>query len=177
MIQTTHWGTQSTHDLRSGALFILVLLTAMFKCVTSNDNPKQIACAYTLIKVTSLWFLGQRVNIQRLRRTRFRLPTIPMENQKGEERIFFTCCETNFVAVHHVRTTPRLIHASFPPHRFFYNVESCGSLRPETIVMSALAVLKKKLSDLQTQLSHEIQSDVLTINWQHLTERPILVFS
>ncbi|KAG7473221.1 hypothetical protein MATL_G00093260 [Megalops atlanticus] len=36
--------------------------------------------------------------------------------------------------------------------------------RPETIVMSALGVLKKKLSDLQTQLSHEIQSDVLTIN-------------
>ncbi|XP_019720843.1 DNA-directed RNA polymerase II subunit RPB3 [Hippocampus comes] len=50
------------------------------------------------------------------------------------------------------------------PERFYYNVESCGSLRPETIVMSALAVLKKKLSDLQTQLNHEIQSDVLTIN-------------
>uniref|UniRef100_A0A8C6MCJ4 DNA-directed RNA polymerase II subunit RPB3 n=1 Tax=Nothobranchius furzeri TaxID=105023 RepID=A0A8C6MCJ4_NOTFU len=50
------------------------------------------------------------------------------------------------------------------PERFYFNVESCGSLRPETIVMSALAVLKKKLSDLQTQLSHEIQSDVLTIN-------------
>uniref|UniRef100_A0A8C7PQL3 DNA-directed RNA polymerase II subunit RPB3 n=1 Tax=Oncorhynchus mykiss TaxID=8022 RepID=A0A8C7PQL3_ONCMY len=50
------------------------------------------------------------------------------------------------------------------PERFYYNVETCGSLRPETIVMSALAVLKKKLSDLQTQLSHEIQSDVLTIN-------------
>uniref|UniRef100_A0A3Q4M9T1 DNA-directed RNA polymerase II subunit RPB3 n=1 Tax=Neolamprologus brichardi TaxID=32507 RepID=A0A3Q4M9T1_NEOBR len=47
---------------------------------------------------------------------------------------------------------------------FYYNVESCGSLRPETIVMSALAVLKKKLSDLQTQLSHEIQNDVLIIN-------------
>uniref|UniRef100_A0A669EJS3 DNA-directed RNA polymerase II subunit RPB3 n=2 Tax=Oreochromis TaxID=8139 RepID=A0A669EJS3_ORENI len=50
------------------------------------------------------------------------------------------------------------------PERFYYNVESCGSLRPETIVMSALAVLKKKLSDLQTQLSHEIQNDVLIIN-------------
>ncbi|XP_057185239.1 DNA-directed RNA polymerase II subunit RPB3 isoform X2 [Triplophysa rosa] len=50
------------------------------------------------------------------------------------------------------------------PERFYYNVESCGSLRPETVVMSAFAVLKKKLSDLQTQLSHEIQSDVLTIN-------------
>lgn len=57
-----------------------------------------------------------------------------------------------------------LTHKQFFYHRFFYNVESCGSLRPENIVMSALAVLKKKLSDLQTQLSHEIQSDVLTIN-------------
>ncbi|KAM9301965.1 DNA-directed RNA polymerase II subunit RPB3 [Gastrophryne carolinensis] len=50
------------------------------------------------------------------------------------------------------------------PERFYYNVESCGSLRPETIVMSALSGLKRKLSDLQTQLSHEIQNDVLTIN-------------
>lgn len=50
------------------------------------------------------------------------------------------------------------------PERFYYNVESCGSLRPETIVLSALSGLKKKLSDLQTQLSHEIQRDVLTIN-------------
>lgn len=66
-------------------------------------------------------------------------------------------------------THPRL---TIPPSRFYYNVESCGSLRPETIVMSALAVLKKKLSDLQTQLSHEIQSDVLTINWGHLAVRP-----
>merc|ERR1711894_96002 len=49
------------------------------------------------------------------------------------------------------------------PNKFFYNVESCGSLKPETIVLSGLSVLKKKLSDLQTQLSQEIQSDVLTI--------------
>lgn len=48
-------------------------------------------------------------------------------------------------------------------NKFYYNVESCGSLKPETIVLTGLAVLKKKLSDLQTQLSHEIQSDVLTI--------------
>ena len=45
------------------------------------------------------------------------------------------------------------------PNKFFLNVESCGSLRPETIVTSALAVFKKKLSDLQTQLSHEIQTE------------------
>jgi len=48
-------------------------------------------------------------------------------------------------------------------NKFFFNVESCGSLRPENIVFSALGVLKKKLSDLQTQLSHEIQNDVLAI--------------
>uniref|UniRef100_A0A8D2B6L0 DNA-directed RNA polymerase II subunit RPB3 n=1 Tax=Sciurus vulgaris TaxID=55149 RepID=A0A8D2B6L0_SCIVU len=50
------------------------------------------------------------------------------------------------------------------PERFYYNVESCGSLHPETIVLLALSGLKKKLSDLQTQISQEIQSDVLTIN-------------
>ncbi|CAC5357520.1 RPB3 [Mytilus coruscus] len=48
-------------------------------------------------------------------------------------------------------------------NKFFYNVESCGSLRPENIMFSTLSVLKKKLSDLQTQLSHEIQSDALAI--------------
>lgn len=62
-------------------------------------------------------------------------------------------------------------------HRFYYNVESCGSLRPETIVMSALAVLKKKLSDLQTQLSHEIQNDVLTINWASIEKEKKSLFS
>jgi hypothetical protein len=28
-----------------------------------------------------------------------------------------------------------------------------------------IAILKKKLSDLQTQLSHEVQNDALAINW------------
>lgn len=45
------------------------------------------------------------------------------------------------------------------PNKFYINVESCGSLRPDNIVTSALAVFKKKLSDLQMQLSHEIQSE------------------
>ena len=49
------------------------------------------------------------------------------------------------------------------PNKYYYNVETCGSLRPENIVLSGLNVLKKKLSDLQTQLSQEIQSDNLTI--------------
>ncbi|KXJ22114.1 DNA-directed RNA polymerase II subunit RPB3 [Exaiptasia diaphana] len=49
------------------------------------------------------------------------------------------------------------------PDKFYYNVESCGSLRPENIVLSGLAVFKRKLSDLQTQHSHEVAADVLTI--------------
>ena len=49
------------------------------------------------------------------------------------------------------------------PDKFFINVESCGSLRPENIVLSGLSILKKKLSDLQTQHSHEIAADALTI--------------
>ncbi|XP_054717866.1 DNA-directed RNA polymerase II subunit RPB3-like [Uloborus diversus] len=49
------------------------------------------------------------------------------------------------------------------PNKFYYNVESCGALRPETIVFTGLSVLKKKLSDLQTQLSHEMQTDALSI--------------
>jgi DNA-directed RNA polymerase II subunit RPB3 len=43
-------------------------------------------------------------------------------------------------------------------------VESCGSLKPETIVMTAISTLKRKLGDLQTQLSNEIERDALTIN-------------
>merc|ERR1719447_999205 len=42
------------------------------------------------------------------------------------------------------------------PEKYFFNVESCGALKPETIVLTALNVLKKKLSDLQTHHSHEI---------------------
>lgn len=43
------------------------------------------------------------------------------------------------------------------PDKFYFNVESSGTLRPENIVLSGLNVMKKKLSDLQTQLSHEMQ--------------------
>ena len=54
------------------------------------------------------------------------------------------------------------------PNKFFVNVESCGSLRPENIVLMGIAILKKKLSDLQTQLSHEVQNDALAINWFYI---------
>jgi DNA-directed RNA polymerase II subunit RPB3 len=49
------------------------------------------------------------------------------------------------------------------PNKFYFGVESVGSLKPENIVMMGVAQLKKKLSDLQTQLSHELQNDALAI--------------
>jgi len=50
------------------------------------------------------------------------------------------------------------------PNKYYYTVESSGSLKPENIVLMGTAILKKKLSDLQTQLSHELQNDALTIH-------------
>ena len=49
-------------------------------------------------------------------------------------------------------------------NKFYFSVESCGSLKPENIVLMGVQVLKKKLADLQTQLQHELQNDALTIN-------------
>ena len=49
------------------------------------------------------------------------------------------------------------------PNKYYYNVESCGSLRPENIVLMGIAGLKKKLSDLLTMLSQEVQNDALAI--------------
>lgn len=49
------------------------------------------------------------------------------------------------------------------PNKFFYNVESAGALKPENIVIMGVAMLKDKLSNLQTQLSHELQKDALAI--------------
>lgn len=42
-------------------------------------------------------------------------------------------------------------------------MESSGALKPENIVTMGVAVLKNKLSNLQTQLSLEMESDVLAI--------------
>eukprot|EP00095_Tigriopus_kingsejongensis_P004453 maker-scaffold168_size293125-snap-gene-0.26 protein:Tk04453 transcript:maker-scaffold168_size293125-snap-gene-0.26-mRNA-1 annotation:"dna-directed rna polymerase ii subunit rpb3" len=50
------------------------------------------------------------------------------------------------------------------PNKFFFVVESVGSLKPENIVLMGTNILKKKLSDLQTELSQVLQSDALTIN-------------
>lgn len=49
------------------------------------------------------------------------------------------------------------------PNKFFFNVESSGALKPENIVLMGVKVLKNKLSNLQTQLSHEPQNDALAI--------------
>ncbi|MPC38233.1 DNA-directed RNA polymerase II subunit RPB3 [Portunus trituberculatus] len=50
------------------------------------------------------------------------------------------------------------------PNKFFFNVESSGALRPENLLLMGIAVLKKKLSDIQNQLTMEAQTDALTIN-------------
>lgn len=50
------------------------------------------------------------------------------------------------------------------PNKFFFNVESSGALKPEQIVLMGVQVLKNKLSNLQTQLSHETHQDALTIH-------------
>lgn len=49
------------------------------------------------------------------------------------------------------------------PNKFFFNVESAGALKPENIVLMGVQVLKNKLSNLQTQLSHETQTNALAI--------------
>lgn len=50
------------------------------------------------------------------------------------------------------------------PNKFYFVVESVGSLKPENVVLMGTNILKKKLSDLQTELSQVLQSDALTIN-------------
>ena len=50
------------------------------------------------------------------------------------------------------------------PNKFYFNVESCGSLKPENIVLMGVQFLNKKLRDLQTNLATELQQDALTIN-------------
>ncbi len=49
----------------------------------------------------------------------------------------------------------------------FYSLKTSDAtvpLKPENIVMMGVAVLKKKLADLQTNLSQELQNDALQIN-------------
>lgn len=50
------------------------------------------------------------------------------------------------------------------PNKFFLNVESSGALRPENVVLMGIAVLKKKLSDLQMQLTTEIHGEPIQPN-------------
>ncbi|OXA64739.1 DNA-directed RNA polymerase II subunit RPB3 [Folsomia candida] len=46
-------------------------------------------------------------------------------------------------------------------NKFFYNVEASGALKPDNIVLMGISALKKKLSDLQTQLSTEMHGDII----------------
>jgi len=57
--------------------------------------------------------------------------------------------------------------ADYDPHsnpsKFYFNLESVGSLRPENVVLNGLGELKKKLLTLQYQAYQEGQSDNLTL--------------
>jgi len=53
--------------------------------------------------------------------------------------------------------------ADAKPNFYYINIESCGALKAENIMLHGITVLKKKLSDLQMQHSHEIAADVLAI--------------
>lgn len=50
------------------------------------------------------------------------------------------------------------------PNKFYLNVESSGALRPDSIVLMGIAALKKKLSDLQMQLTSEIHGEPIVPN-------------
>lgn len=50
------------------------------------------------------------------------------------------------------------------PNKFYFNIESYGFMRPETIVQRGIQVLKNKLSDLQTQHQAEWQQDALAVD-------------
>lgn len=62
----------------------------------------------------------------------------------------------------------RAAQASFDPsgkpNKFYFNAEASGALKPENIVLMGIAILKKKLSDIQNQLTMEAQTDALAIN-------------
>lgn len=71
---------------------------------------------------------------------------------------------TNIIFSHSHPTAQAEFDPSGKPNKFYYNVESSGALKPENILSMGIAALKKKLSDLQHQLSMEAQSDALAIN-------------
>ncbi len=48
-------------------------------------------------------------------------------------------------------------------NKFWLSVESSGAIKAENVVLSGVNVLKKKLADLQTQLTHELNQEGLAI--------------
>ncbi|CAL4139155.1 unnamed protein product [Meganyctiphanes norvegica] len=48
-------------------------------------------------------------------------------------------------------------------NKFWFNVEASGALKPENIILMGIAILKKKLTDVQNQLNMETQTDALAI--------------
>jgi len=50
------------------------------------------------------------------------------------------------------------------PNKFYFNIESVGSLKPENIVLNGLTELKNKLEHLQFQVTQECGEDALRVN-------------
>ncbi|EYC32186.1 hypothetical protein Y032_0003g1449 [Ancylostoma ceylanicum] len=50
------------------------------------------------------------------------------------------------------------------PNKFWFTIEATGALRADRIVYSGVAILKKKLTDLQVNLRHELLQHGLAIN-------------
>ena len=62
------------------------------------------------------------------------------------------------------------------PEKFWFNLESIGSLRPENIVLTGLQVLKKKLTDLQTHFNSEVAKEALYIApWEYAVSTGLFV--
>lgn len=82
-----------------------------------------------------------------------------------------------FLSVNLLPLPPSLGAAQAPfdplgkPSKFFFNVEASGALKPENICLMGIGILKKKLSDIQNQLTMEAQTDALAINWVRVLER------
>jgi RNA polymerase Rpb3/Rpb11 dimerisation domain len=77
--------------------------------------------------------------------------------------LLYPVCDDKISNINIIKTVEADYNWEAKPNKFFFNVESAGALKPENIVLMGVQVLKNKLSNLQTQLSHETQSNALAI--------------
>lgn len=72
--------------------------------------------------------------------------------------LYFICTVLSF----HTAQAP--FDPTGKPNKFYFNVEASGALKPENLLLMGIAILKKKLTDIQNQLTMEAQTDALAIN-------------